>query len=95
MLIRRIEVNFAIPVDITDSEMQQLDSLIQTIAKRNQPSGYLHWCAECGSKPRWSKTDGRALGIEVSEDAPESGEPTFDDDVLYFATFCREKYEGE
>lgn len=95
MTIRKIEVSFAIPVEITDKEMMQLDGMIQTIAKRNQPDGYVHWCAECGSKPHWSKADGRIFGREVDEDAPELGEPTFDDDVLYFATCCRERYAGE
>jgi hypothetical protein len=94
-MIQKVEINFAIPVDISDHRMQQLDALVQAIAKENQPEGFVHWCAECGSKPQWSKADGRALGIEVSDDAPESGEPTFDDEVLYFATCCRERYEGE
>jgi hypothetical protein len=93
--IRQIEVSFAIPVDVTDDEMQLLDGMIQRIAKRNQPEGFLHWCAEVGAKPRWSKTDARIFGLETDPDAPESGEPTFDDEVLYFATCCRERYEGE
>ena len=95
MKIRKIEIQFAIPVDVTDEEMQLLDRITQTIAKRNQPEGFVHWCAECGSKPNWSKADGRAFGLEVADDAPESGEPTFDDEVLFFATCCRERYEGE
>jgi hypothetical protein len=95
MSITKIEVSFALPVEILDSEMQQLSEIVNNAARRTETPEFVHWGAECGSKPNWSKTDCRIFGYEPTADSPDSGEPTFDDSVLYFATATRERYSTD
>jgi hypothetical protein len=92
---KRIEIDFALPVTLTDIETRQLCNLIQVIAKRHQPEGWVHWQSGCGSKPSFSQADARFLGKEVDLSMPESGEPTFDDSIFYIETTARERYPGE
>lgn len=94
-MIRKIEIDFALPVELTKEEMQHLCNFAQTIAKRHEPEGMVHWQSGCGSKPSFSKADARFLGKEVNPDAPETGEPTFDDEIFYIETFAREAYPNE
>ena len=95
MAISRIEVDFAVPVEVTDEEYMQLSHLVQQIAKHNTPGGCVHWAAGFGSKPKFSQSDSIFLGKPVDKDAPQNGEPTFDDSVFYIETCCRERYDGE
>jgi hypothetical protein len=91
-MVRKIEIQFAIPVELTDSEIRMLGDLTQKIAKRHEPPGYFHWSAGCGSKPHFSRADARFLGKEAEPDAPERGEPTFDDEVFCIETAIRQQY---
>ena len=92
---KRIEVDFALPVALTNEEMRDLCNLVQRIAKRHQPEGWVHWQSGCGDKPMFSQADARFLGKEVNPDAPESGEPTFDSSVFHIETTAREAYPNE
>ncbi len=94
-MITKIEVDFAIPVELSDDDIQKLDALIQGIAKRHEPKGMLHWCAGMGNKPVFSQADSRFLGKPVNPDAPISGEPTWNDSIFYIETCCRERYPDE
>jgi hypothetical protein len=94
-MIQRIEVDFAIPVELTDDEMQTLCDMVQRIAKRHQPEGFVHWQSGVGDKPIFSKTDCAIFGWDPQEGAKDSGEPDFDDSILHIETTCRERYEGE
>lgn len=94
-MINRIEIEFAIPVEVEDVEVQQICNLVQRIAKRNQPEGHVHWQAGCGQKPRWSQEDAMFLGKAPDDNAPISGEPEWDDSVLHIETCCRVKYPDE
>jgi hypothetical protein len=49
------------------------------------PSGY-------GSAPKWSKRDAAFLGLSADDDAPDSGEPTFDDSTFQISISEREAY---
>jgi len=95
MTVRRIEIDFALPVELTDDEMRQLCNMVQVIAKRHQPEGWVHWQFGAGQKPVFSQADCRFLGKPISPDAPETGEPTFDEEVFYIETTAREAYPGE
>jgi hypothetical protein len=86
-----IEVPFAVPVEPTREQAQRLAELIDEIARANAPDGCVHWLSGIGSKPNFSQADARFLGKTVDPDAPESGEPTFDDSILCMETYCREK----
>jgi len=46
----RIEIEFALPVTLTDEEMRQFCEIVQKIAKRHQPEGWVHWQSGCGGK---------------------------------------------
>ena len=90
-MIQRIEVAFAVPVRLTDDQEHRLTDLIAEIARANTPAGHSHWLFSHGTKPIWSQADAAFLGKPVDPEAPESGEPSFDDAVLYFETAVREK----
>lgn len=94
-MIRRIEVDFAIPVELTDREMQQLCAIVNNAARRTETAEIVHWRAGCGSKPHFSQADALFLGKEADADAPESGEPTWDNEVFYVETHSRERYDTE
>lgn len=79
--INKIEISFELPVELTDSDMRILDKLCGRICDRSCPPGWAFWPAGCGSKPNFSQADQRFLGKEVDQNAPESGEPTWDDSV--------------
>jgi hypothetical protein len=91
--VQRIEVEFAIPVYIPQSAMRELDGLLSAIVrlKMNQLEGHAHWVSGYGSKPLWSQADARFLGKTPADDAPVSGEPSFDDDVYHIETSCIER----
>ena len=95
MPITKVEIDFAIPVELTDAEMQLLDKIANDAARRTETDKIVHWAAGCGCKPKFSKTDCLFLGKKADEDAPESGEPTWDESVFYIETCARERYEGE
>jgi len=95
MSIRKVEIDFALPVELTDEEMRSLCDLAQRVAKRHQPEGMVHWQFGCGSKPIFSQADCALLGKPVNPDAPQRGEPEFDDEVFYIETTARGAYPGE
>ena len=95
MPVKKIEVNFAIPVELTQAEMQLIDTIANDAARRTETDKVVHWAAGCGDKPNWSKTDCAIFGYEPTPDSPESGEPTFDSTIFCVETFARERYESE
>ena len=95
MMIGKIEVVFARPVELTDAERRQIHDVVNAAARRTETPEFVHWAAGTGCKPNWSKTDCRALGYEPTPDSPESGEPTWDDSVFYIETATRERYAND
>jgi hypothetical protein len=93
--VSRLEVEFAIPVEVTDKQYQKLAALVSEICDANVPEGCVHWASGFGSKPHFSQADAIFLGKRVEPDAPDTGEPTFDDDVFYIETCCRTAYPEE
>jgi hypothetical protein len=97
MMISKIEVSFAIPVDLTEEEMRVIDLIANHAARRTETKDRVHWAAGVGSKPIWSRSD-HATGMVRGEPDPrakETGEPDFDDTVFYVETCCRERYDTE
>lgn len=78
-MITKIEVQFAVPVELTDAEQQTLFDLIRCIARRTETKDMVHWASGIGSKPLWRE--------------PE--EPGWDDSVLCITTSARERYDTE
>ena len=93
--ITKIEIDFALPVELSDEEMRALDRVVGNICDRNCPEGWAFWPAGIGSKPNFSKADALFLGKPVDPSAPESGEPTFDDSVFHIDCAARELYPEE
>lgn len=89
--VERIEVNFDIPVYIRQEQQRALTTLLDEIARDalNQPKEGVHWLSGMGSKPNFSKRDAAFLGVDAAEDAPDEGEPTFDDTVFECHTTAR------
>lgn len=92
MKIRQIEIAFAVPVELTSSDQRILCEFVQQIAKLNTPEGMVHWQFGMGSKPRFSQKDATFLGKEIDPNAPLDGEPTFDSEIFFIETACREDY---
>ena len=90
--LSRIEVSFALPIYLTQEKQRELIGLIESIVKEpwNQLEEGVHWVSGIGSRPSFSKADAVFLGRPVDPDAPESGEPTFDDAILSIDTCARE-----
>lgn len=95
MPITRIEIDFALPVELTTNEQMALDKVIGHICNRTCPEGWAFWPAGYGNKPHFSKADARFLGVPVDSDAPESGEPTWDDSIYYIECAARELHPEE
>lgn len=89
--IERLEVDFAIPVYLTMEQEYALQRLLDEVTRApcNQPVNGVHWVASSGSKPAWSQVDALFLGKAVDPEAPEHGEPTFDDSVFSIETCAR------
>lgn len=92
-MVRRIEVLFAVPVELTDAERRSLCEFVNTIARRHQEPGRVHWQSGCGSKPTFSQQDRGMVDPSLIGDA-ETGEPTWDDSVFFIETCEREDYNA-
>lgn len=93
--IHRIEIDFAIPVELTREHERFLLGMLDDVCKRNTPAGHVHWVFGHGFKPLWSQQDALFLGKTPDPNAPEAGEPAFDDSILSIETYCRERYPEE
>lgn len=94
-MIRRIEIEFDLPVELTTEEQIALDRIVDHICKRHCPEGWAFWPAGHGSKPNFSQVDAIFLGKPVDPLAPASGEPTWDDSVYSIDCAARELYPEE
>lgn len=94
--VQRIEISFPVPVNLPDGWERALDSLLGMVCEQYQREnpGRVMWPAGCGSKPSWSKQDAAFLGIQADRNAPDSGEPSFDDSVYFIEVAEREDYHG-
>ena len=95
-MITRIEIDFGVAVSLPDGWERALDGLVGMVCEqyqRENPTRVM-WPSGVGSKPQWSKADAAFLGKGAATDAPESGEPTFDDSVFCIDCTEREDYHG-
>jgi hypothetical protein len=86
-----IEIDFALPVLMTQDQQRRLLELIDEItdAPWNVPAEGVHWMAGVGTKMHWSRVDSAMLGKVSEPGAPFSGEPTYDDSVFHIETCAR------
>jgi hypothetical protein len=95
MKVSGIEVNFARPVELTDNQRRSIHAVVGEAARKTETFEFVHWAAGTGCKPNWSKTDCAILGMTLTADSPERGEPAWDDSVFYIETATRERYASE
>lgn len=91
--LSRIEVEFAIPVWMTQEQQRNLVDTISDIVGSafNQPVAGVHWVGGIGSKPNFSVIDAALLGVEAGANPPADGEePTFDDTIFQIQSNARE-----
>ncbi len=94
--MKRIEIEFAIDVEMTEAQEACLTNLVAEIATAHTPTGSVHWLAGGGLKPLWSEADvARFPDIGGGRNGKPNGEPDFDEETLYFRTECRTLYPGE
>lgn len=77
--VRRIEVDFAIPVKMTEAIRRFLREVVNRIARASETEDIVHWASGQGSKPIWN----------------EPHEPTWDDSVYHIKTASRQRYPSE
>lgn len=77
--IKRIEVEFAIPVVMTPALQRHLCNMVNAMARATETDEIVHWQSGVGSKPIWN----------------EPHEPTWDDSVYHIETCARQRYESE
>lgn len=89
--MRRIEVDFAIPVEMTQDQQRRLIEIIDEITDSpwNAPAEGVHWMSGVGVKMHWSRADAAMLGKEAEPGAPAVGDPTYDDSVYHVETHAR------
>ncbi len=87
-----IEVSFSIPVFLSVEQDRELSNLIGEIveSRYNQPTEGVHWVSGYGSKPNYSRMDAIFLGLKPDPEAPEDGEPTYNDSIYQIVTTARE-----
>ena len=95
--VSRIEIEFAIPTCLPQGFLRDLDDLLSSVVKlkRNQPEDGVHWVSGYGFKPLWSQADATFLGKTPADDAPQTGEPRFEDSVYHVETASRDLYPDE
>ena len=89
--MKRIEIEFAVPVELSEEQSERLHVLISDIVRDHQPEGMTHWLFGSGVKPNFSQADSVFLGKPIDPNAPLTGEPTWDEDTLQFETAVQPK----
>jgi hypothetical protein len=89
--VSALDLSFAIPVRATREQIRRLGEWMDEVtnAPYNQPVAGVHWVSGHGSRPKWSRYDAMMLGKAPDSDAPETGEPEFDNSVYQIATTYR------
>lgn len=87
-LYERIEMEFAIPVYVTQEQQRLLHELFNGILQNpaNVPLDGVHWQNAHGPKPIWSQKDMELLAKSATTGAQVSGPPTWDENTLYFGS---------
>lgn len=97
MKINRIEISFPVGIEFPAGFDQALDALVNMVCKAYEAQNptRVMWPAGAGSKPKFSVADSIFLGKAPDADAPDAGEPTFDDSVYEISVAEREDYHGQ
>lgn len=91
--ISKIEIEFAAPVEVPEELEQALAKVVEGVCDKynaDNPDRVM-WPFGVGSKPKWSKLDAAFLGKPADPNAPDTGEPTFDDSVFFVECAERER----
>lgn len=86
-LYERIEMEFAIPVYVTQEQLRKAHELFNEICENpaNKPIDGVHWASGYGAKMiNLSQADAALLGKTIQPGAPPTGEPEWDEMTLHF-----------
>jgi hypothetical protein len=92
----RLEVSFERPAYMTQEQQHRLLELLGEIVgnPESQPKDGVFWVSGVGAKPIYSKVDAMFLGVPTNPDAPDDGEPSYEDDV-YFVDVAARAFRDE
>lgn len=95
--MRTINITFPVDVELPDALERRLVEIVDEVCRAYEKAhpDRTMWAAGFGALPQWSQADAAFLGKTAAPNAPESGEPTFDDSVYNIDVAERERYEGE
>ena len=93
--IRKIEITFDLPVELTDDEQVALSRVVDQICYRECPDGWAFWPSSFGDKPNLSQCDAKFLGKPVDETQPMHGEQNFDNTVYAIDCCARQLVRGK
>ena len=94
--LSRLTLETTAHFEVSDGAMRMLDAFCFGLCDQFNHANptMIMWPSSQGARPNWSKQDAAFLGKSTSEDAPDDGEPTFDDSVWQIECTCREDYYG-
>jgi hypothetical protein len=92
--VHRVEIDFPKTVPLPKDWEYKLHLLVDEVCEKYEKENpdRVMWPAGYGSKVNWSKMDAAFLGRTPAPDAPDSGEPTHDDDTYEISVSERERY---
>lgn len=95
-MIRKIEIELPIEMDVPDVVFMKIDELLTEYLckpyKKEHPERTM-WVSGHGSKPSFSRIDAALLGkCEWDEGIPDGAEPRYDDSVYQISISERERY---
>jgi hypothetical protein len=93
-MISRIEIYFAVPVQMTEEENRRLGELLDELVRRpeNTPEGAVHWLSFQGRKMVVSEADAAMLqspAVVVDSSIRNGEEPRSQDDVVVYESSVR------
>jgi hypothetical protein len=91
--MNRIEIVFPVDIEFDADLVKRLRVILSAICDRYEARNpdRVMWVSGYGVKAQWSKMDAAFLGLPVDSDAPESGEPTWDDSICEITISERER----
>ena len=91
-IIRSIEIEFAIPVWMTQDQQRMVHDFVDSItnASCNQIKDGVHWMFFCGGRASFSAVDAALLGKVADPNIKNGDEPTHDDSVFVIETSARQ-----
>src|ERR1044072_3209376 len=93
--MNKIEINSARPVELNKEERRRLTDIAQHICDRERKPDEAFWVCGWAAKPIWSKADAAFMGVTPEPNAPEDGEPAWDDNIFTIECASRPSHPSD